>query len=361
MVWGKREKFVHTGPSAALHGNPLTIHDLLYIVQPEPMFVNSLRLRERIGGILLILLVLTVVPVSAALTVATSSPQIIVIGDTVALNGTAAMNGTVALWVIGRDYFDLITTVPDKKGDFSFVLKPVDTGKFSTGRYALILQDPGADRTLDITPVFWSDGIRIADNGKNIANIGPEADLPANITPVATAIMNAAGMRDVDDVLTLQYFFVEDAFIRFNRVIDTSEGSRLQDQTTGQGILITGTTNMGVENILRIDIRNQTNGALVTSRTVPVVVGSGLNRWSYELPEPGLPAGNYTITAGWLKSYTNGNGSASIMILAQYISSPLPLPEIPGPVNLYDLLLPLLISITGLGIIAIIMFVALKE
>ena len=323
--------------------------------------MKSLQSRERIAGVLFILLVLMVVPVSAAFTVVTSSPQTIVIGDPVALNGTAEMNGTVALWVTGRDYFNLMTAVPDKKGNFSFILKPEDTGKFSTGQYAFILQDPGADRTLDISPVFWSDGIRITDKGKNIANIGLETDLPANITPVASTIMNAIATRDVDDVFILQYFFVENAVVRFNRLIDTPEGSRLPTQTTGESILITGTTNVGVGDVLRVDIRNQTTSALVTSRTVPVVAGSGLNSWSYELPEPGLPAGNYTVTAGWLKPYAIGNGSASITILTQYVTSPLQSMGIPSPEYTYDLLLPILISITGLGIIAIIMFVALKE
>jgi len=323
--------------------------------------VKSLQLWERIAGVFFILWVLTVMPVSATLTIATSSPQTVVIGDTVAINGTAAMNGTVALWVIGRDYFDLMTAVPDKKGNFSFILKPEDTAKLSTGQYAFIFQDPGANRKLDVTPIFWSDGIRIADNGKNIANIGLEADLPANITPAANTIVNVVGMRDVDDVFTSQYYSVEEAFTQFNRVTDTPGGSRLPDQTTGESILITGTTNMGVENTLRVDIRDQSTGILVTSHTVPVVAGSGLNRWSYELPEPGLPAGNYTITAGWLKPYGNGTGSASVKILAQSISSPTQPLVMSGQGNTYDFLLPILISITGLGIIAIIMFVSLRE
>ena len=325
------------------------------------MSLKSLQSWERMAGLLLILPVLLVPPVSAAFAAATSSPQTIVIGDSVALNGTSAMNGTVALWVIGRDYFDLRTVVPDKKGNFSFILKPEDTGKFSTGQYVFILQDPGADRTLEIAPVFWSDGIRIADSGKNIANIGPKEGLPANITPVANTIMNAAATRDVDDVFTPEYFLVENAFVRFNRATDSPAGIRLPDQTTGEGIFISGTTNMGVENTLRVDIRNQTTGALVTSRTTPVVAGSALNSWSYELFEPGLPAGNYFVTAGWQKPYANGNGSAFIRILAQYSSAPALVPDMFGAMNFYDLLLPILISITGLGIIAIIMFVALRE
>ncbi|ABS56479.1 hypothetical protein Mboo_1964 [Methanoregula boonei 6A8] len=310
-----------------------------------------------------ILLILIVLPVSADLTVInTSTPQTIVKADTVTLSGSGAQNGSITLWIFGSNYFATMTTTPDKKGNYTFTLKPADTNRFSPGKYAFLIQDPGANQVFEIGPLSWSDGsIRISDRGKVVENIGSPATFPANIVPVAETVLNASDRPDVDDIFTPYYFYVEEPTIHFNR--ENSAGS-LPDQTTGEALLITGTTNIGTENQLQVSVRNATSGDLVTSQTIPVVEGANTNQWTYSLNEPGLPPGSYTVTVGEQKYTTKGSASAQLMIREYLIagnSSFIPQPELPPGTTPFDVLLPLLISGAALAIIGIIMLVSLRK
>jgi hypothetical protein len=312
--------------------------------------------------LLLALLVLSGLPVSAALTAVTSSPQTIVKADTVTLSGTGAQNGSVTLWIIGRNYFSTRTTTPDRKGNYTFTINPEETTRFSTGIYAFLIQDPGADRSFEIGPLPWSDGsIRIADRGKVIANIGTLSSFPADISPVVAIILNASVRPDVDDIFTPYYFYVQEPAVHFNRANDAGN---LPDQTTGEALLITGTTNIGTENQLQVAIRNATSGDLVTSQTIPVVEGTNANQWTYSLDEPGLPAGTYNVTVGEQKYTTQGSASAQLTIREYLIagnSTLIPQPELPAGMTIYGVLLPLLISGAALAIIGIIMLVSLRK
>jgi len=312
---------------------------------------------------LLALMVFLILPASAALTAVTSGPQTIARADTVTLTGTGAQNGSVILWIVGRNYFDTKTASPDKKGNFTFLIKPQETTLFSSGEYAFLIQDPGADRSFEIAPLFWSDGIRIADQGKVIANIGQKTSFPADISQVASTILNVSARPDVDDIFTPYFFYVEDPYIRFNRVGESGPG-KLPDQTTGEALLITGTTNVGPENFLRVEIRNTSSNDLITSGTIPVESGTNTNQWTYSLDEPGLPAGSYNVTVGEKKFTASGEASAQLTVLeyrmADTPSSPLQ-PELPMGETLYNVILPLLISFAALVIIGIIMLVSLRK
>ncbi|HNX17716.1 MAG TPA: hypothetical protein PKM50_05230 [Methanoregula sp.] len=314
--------------------------------------------------ILLAFFVLFSLPASAALTAVTSSgPQNIVKADTVTLTGTGAQNDSVTLWIIGRNYFDIKSATPDKKGNYTFVIKPEESNKFSSGKYAFLIQDPGTDKSNQITPLFWSDGIRIAHMGKVITNIGLKSSFRADIDPVVSQIVNASERSGTDDFFTPSYFYVEEPQIRFNRISDSSSMT-LPDQATGEAIMITGTTNVGPENMLTVEIRNATSDELLTSRTVPVERGSNLNQWTYTLDAPGLPAGNYFVTAGVQKYTTSAKATAMLTILEYRIATPATLniqPELPVAENLYGLILPLIISFAALVIIGIIIVVSLRK
>jgi len=310
---------------------------------------------------LLALLVFVGLPASAALTAVTSSPQIIVKADTVILSGTGAQNGSVNLWIVGRNYFETKTTTPDKKGNFTFIVKPEETTHFSTGEYVFLIQDPGADRSFEIGPLYWTDGIHIADRGKIIASIGQISSFPSDIDPIADSILNASARPDVDDLFTPYYFSVEEPSMHFNRA---SNSGKLPDQTTGEAIFITGTTNIGTEDLLRVEIRNATSNDLVTSENIPVEQGTNTNQWSYSLAEPGLPAGSYVVSVGEQKYTTSGNASAQLTILEYRIAgnTSFPLqPELPAELTDYGVIFPLLISFAALVIIGIIMLVSLRK
>jgi hypothetical protein len=306
---------------------------------------------------LLTLLVLLSLPASAALTIVTSSPETIVKADTVTFMGTGAQNGSVTLWIIGRNYFATIPAKTDKSGNFTFVIKPEQSTGFSTGYYAFLIQDPGADKSFEINPVVWSDGsIRIADQGKVITNLGQISSFPADIGPVAGTILNASVRPDVDDIFTPYYFEVQEPEVHFNRVSE-SDPNKLPDQTTGEAILITGTTNVGPEDHLLVEIRNATSNDLVTSQNIPVENGTTTNQWTYSLDEPGLHAGSYTVTVGEQKYTASGDASKQLTILQYFIpdnSSLLSQPELPPGETIFGAILPLFICFAALAIIGII-------
>ena len=314
------------------------------------------------GILVTFLFLILVFPVSAQVTFVTSGPQTIVKGDTVTLTGNGAENGTVALWIIGQNYFSTKMAVPDKKGNFMFTVPPTETTLFSPGTYAFIIQDPSADKTLEIGPLFWTDGIRIANKGKVIANIGPISSFPADITPIANVIVNASESPGVDDIFTPYYYYVEDPWIHFNRINDAGY---LPDQTTGEAVLIAGTTNVGPENHLHIDIKNATSGESVTSQDIQVQPDPNTNQWSYSLDEPGLPPGSYVVTVSEQKYTTTESVSAKLNVL-EYLIAGNPQgpggPQVPVPnVTSSAILLPLLISCGALVIIGIIMLVSLRK
>lgn len=310
---------------------------------------------------LLALLIVLGIPVSAALTVVTSSPQTIVKADTVTFSGTGEKNGSVTLWIIGQDYFSTETTKTDKKGNFTFVISPKVTTVFSPGQYAFLIQDPGANKNYEIGPLLWSDGIRIADQGVVVGDIGQISSFPANIYPVVSTILNSTGQPDTDDIFTPYYYFVEEPSIHFDRV---NSNGNLPDQTTGEALLITGTTNIGPENQLHVAIKNSTSGDIITSQNIPVEPGTNSNQWTYSLDEPGLPAGSYIVTISEQKYTTSESASAGLNILPYLMAGNSSLseqPPLPPNLTTYGVLLPLLISCAALAIIGIIMLVSLRK
>jgi len=266
------------------------------------------------AAIVIVLIIFTMVPVTALIFFTSSTPQIITKGDVFSVRGTGAVNGTIAIWIIGRDYFEVLTDSPDGQGNFSITLKPSETEKFSTGQYAVIFQDPGPGGTMEIEPGTDSFGnITIMNRGKIIAKLGSRKDLKGNVQPEVAILMNAAGIRGVDDTFLSEYFFVEEPSVWFDQLV-TASGSRLHDQTAGNRIVFSGTTNLGTENPLIADIHDLNTNALVLSKPIPVVAGSDMNHWLCEISDPGLPPGNYTLIVGWTTLNATGSGSAMFTV-----------------------------------------------
>ena len=243
-----------------------------------------------------------------------STPQVITKGDAFSVSGTGATNGTVALWIIGRDTFDVRSVAPDRHGNFSLVVRPTETLKFSSGQYAVVLQDPGPSGTMEIEPGRDTSGnLTIMNRGKIIARLGAVENLRGNVQQETDTLTSAASLQGVDDSFTTAYFFVEEPAVHFDQLIPAS-GSRLPDQLSGEGFLFTGTTNMGEENTLRADLRSADTNAPVTSKEIPIIPGSSLNSWSYGIDAPGLEPGNYILSVGWEKSNTTGTGTAQFVV-----------------------------------------------
>jgi hypothetical protein len=273
--------------------------------------MNNSTLRT---AIIIILLACIVSPVAAFVYYTSSAPQIIVKGDTFSVSGTGAKNGMVTIWIIGRNYFDTLAFTPDRQGNFSFSLKPTITEKFSSGQYAIVLQDPGPNGIMEIEPGTDSNGnLTIMNRGKIIEKLGARQNLKGNVQPLIAVLMDTAKLQGVDDSFLPEYFFIEEPSVHFDN-FSSDPTSRLSDQISGERIAITGTTNVGPENYLRAHIYNKDTNALITSNTLPVIAGNRINTWTYEINAPGLPLGEYYLTVGWTKINKNGSDMATFSV-----------------------------------------------
>ena len=259
---------------------------------------------------------LIVLPAAASVTFQSSSPQTIAEGDRFVIQETDATNGSVAIWVIGRNYFDVRFVKPDEHGTFTYILKPDETRNFSSGQYAVVIQDPGANRQFEIEPRRSGAGtITLLNNGAKYADVGETQNFKADVQPVITMVLALTTNPDTDDIITPYYFFVELPSIHFDRNTDPEWDIPLQVKTSGKPVVIRGTTNVGVENVLIATVRTADTNKPIMSTILPVIAGSNnengneLNHWEYELDPSGLPAGEYFLTVGWQKEKTLGTGT----------------------------------------------------
>lgn len=276
-------------------------------------------------GIIILVLLLTIIisPVTAAVFFSSSAPDIITKGDPFSISGTGAVNGTVGIWVVGRDHFEILTTAPDRHGNYSVTIKPSATGDFFPGQYAIIVQDPGVSGLLDIeggTDVHGS--LVVMNRGKIIERLGPRPELGRNIRSVADQILNASSIPGVDDTFQAKYFFVAEPRIYFDELIPAS-GFRLPNKITGERIAISGTTNIGTENTLTTEIWTRTSKDIVTTKSIPITAGNPLNTWSWDLDSPGLPPGEYVLSVRWKNPDSTSNGTFAVKHPAPPSSSPI--------------------------------------
>ena len=301
-------------------------------------------------------------PVSSAVFFTSSAPGIITRGDPFTISGTGEVNGTVAVWVIGRDHFEILTTTPDDQGNFSITVKPSATEMFASGQYIILFQDPGQGRTMEIeggTDVNGS--LAIMNKGKIIAHLGPREELGDNIHAVADQILSSATLPGVDDAFIAEFFFVQKPAIFFDHLIPAS-GFRLPDQVTGNRIVITGTTNLGTDNTLDSEIRTRDTGEVIIKTTLPVIAGSPMNTWKWDLDSPGLPSGDYILTVVSARSNTTIEGSFTVGSAASPSSSPA-IPVGPGKSPLPpldDYTFPVLVA-CSLIVLAIVLYYAGRE
>jgi len=167
--------------------------------------------------ILILLLALIVTPVTATVYFTPSAPRIITKGDPFSISGTGAVNGTVAIWIVGRDHFEILTTAPDRHGNFSITIKPSATNDFSSGQYGILLQDPGSSGILELEGgTDINDNLVVMNRGKIITRLGYRQDLGENIRPVVEQIQSASSTTDSRPNISLLRnlpFFLPDLFL----------------------------------------------------------------------------------------------------------------------------------------------------
>ena len=277
-----------------------------------------IRTGYMVPAVMLIAITLLCIPATASVAFTTSVPQTLAKGDTFTISGTGAQNGSVIVWVIGRNYFDTISTVSDTNGNFTRAILPDETSRFSSGQYAVVIQDPGANGRPEIGyHVDAAGNISFLNRQTVLEDIGPKQGIKANAEPVARILVEGAALPGTDDILTPYYFFIEEPSVNFDQEPSTVPEGQLPNVTVGERITIRGTTNMGVENLLHADLRNLDTNSLIGSRTIPVTTRDRLNQWSFELDTAGLLPGEYFVTVGWMKSNTTGTGSTIVRVIPE--------------------------------------------
>jgi hypothetical protein len=323
------------------------------------MWWNCVNISKRGTIIFILLLVIIATPVTAEIFFTTSAPGIITKGDSFSVSGTRAVNGTVGIWIVGREHFEVLTTAPDRHGNFSITIKPSATGSFSSGQYAIIFQDPGANGVRDIEGGTDINGsLAVMNRGKIVARLGPRQELGGNFRKVVDQILSTSSIPGNDDTFQVEYFFVEEPAVFFDNLIPAS-GFRLPDQITGERIVISGTTNIGTENTINTEIRTSNVKEIVTVKTIPVKAGYPMNTWTWDLDAPGLTPGDYELTVGWEKSNTTGKGLFTVKYPAPPSSSPgKPAAEKNPPQD--DFTFPVLV-VCSLIVLAIVLYFAGRE
>ena len=271
-----------------------------------------------------VLAALMIAPAAAGVTFATSCPDTIAKGDTVTITGTGAANGSVAVMVMGRQYFHTFTAYPDLEGDFTAIMKPEETRHFQSGQYAFVILDPGANGLHEIGSRVTENGnISVTDKGVTVVDLGPVKDLRASVHPAVATLLAASGRAGVDDIVTPTYFYVEEPVIHFDQNADAETHRLILGRNDPHRLHFSGTTNMGVEDILTATIRSTASGDLVLSATLPAIVAggayepgrnSGLNYWKYDMDTTGITPGEYFITVGWQKEKTTGTGTELFIV-----------------------------------------------
>lgn len=309
---------------------------------------------------LILVLTIAVVPAAATVYFTPSAPGIITKGDQFTVNGTGAVNGTIGIWIIGRDHFEILTTTPDRQGNFTITVKPSATAEYSSGQYAILFQDPGKNGVLEIEGGTDVNGnLVVMNRGKIVARLGPRQELGANVRMITDQIQSASIVPGVDDTFQGEFFFVALPKIYFNDIIPAS-GLQLPDQTTGDRIVIKGSTNIGSGNVLNAEIWTVDPHELVSEKKIPVIAGDPMNTWFWDLDAPGLPTGDYELTVRWENSNdARISGTFKVKHTAPPSSSPVKPMDKPLPPQ-DDITFPVFVA-SSLIVLAIVLYYAGKD
>jgi len=313
-------------------------------------------------GILILILILAIAGAPAAATVyfTSSAPGIITKGDQFTITGTGAVNGTIGIWIIGREHFEILTTSPDRQGNFTVTIKPSATAEYSSGQYVILCQDPGTNGILEIEGGTDVNGnLVVMNRGKIVSRLGSRQELGGNIRMIAEQIQSASKVSGVDDSIEGEFFFVAMPKIYFNEIIPAS-GLQLPDQAAGERIVLKGTTNIGPQNVLNTEIWTVDPPEIVSEKSIPIVAGDSMNTWSWDLDAPGLPPGDYNLTVTWENSRdARISGTFTVKHPVSPIATPIKPVDMPLPPR-DDVTFPVFV-VSSLIVLAIVLYYAGKE
>ena len=237
---------------------------------------------------------------------ATASQSSVAKGDKFYIRGNAEGNPSpgVAIWILGRNFAVRDTETVEDDSSFEYEVTTAVTQGMASGQYFVVVQHPMGNNRFDVVEttvggttyatmlgIIPAPGIASTDY---FPVVGPGR---LQGSDAAEALIQLLNNPNVDDTYTKMTFLVEEPWIRIDSI---------GDKTVGSTFTLTGTTNLGVDNDLLVEVtssafkpteKTQATAFSGASGTVKVVKGdAGANTWSFEVDASAFEADEYIVT-----------------------------------------------------------------
>jgi PGF-CTERM protein len=222
--------------------------------------------------------------------------DVVAIGDDLTITGTAEGDpDAVWIWVLGKNYYDLIRADVEDDGTFE---EDIDTTAVASGQYFVVIQHPMYNGEFDVfeDDCITAPGDFCAVDGISLQDVfvlDGKGSLQG--TDAAQALTEALDSPYIDDTYTKLDFLVEEPWI----TIDTIGAKYVGDVFT-----ITGETNLAEGDELLVEVvsasfkpteKTASGEFSGVSGTTDVVAGEDYNAWSFEVDAASFKPDEYIV------------------------------------------------------------------
>lgn len=293
-------------------------------------------------------------------------------GDSLFIRGTAQGNpDEVAIWIIGTNHFARDTATVEDDASFEYELTSDATQDLAAGQYFVVVQHPMRDGDFNV--------IRDVDDPTGVIDLNRVGILGTTGrgtdgfiytgrdrlqgSSAAQALIDLLNNQNVDDTYNRLTFLVQEPWIRVDAI---------SDKYVGTTFTLTGTTNLGVDHELLIDVRSSafepTDKTAAgefygDAGTVKVVEGDeGYNTWSFEIDATAFKPDEYIVIVESISADTTTTANFNVLEGVPATPTPEPVDPTPTPEPVEPTPVPptpeptpgfgALVAIAGLGAVA---------
>lgn len=274
---------------------------------------------------------------------ASASQSSVAKGDKLYIRGNAEGNPTpgVAIWVLGRNFYQRNTESVNDDATFEYELTGAATQNMASGQYFVVVQHPMGNNQFDV--IENAVGVVTYVQTRDAAPIGVAPQVGANAfvavgagrlqgSDAAEALIQLINMANIDDTYTKLTFLVEEPWIRIDSVADKYVGSTFT---------ITGTTNLGVDNDLIVEVTSSAfkptektaSGEFSgQSGTVKIVKGdAGYNTWSFEVSATAFKPDEYIVNVESIEADASATSTFNVIEGVPVTQPPVTQPPVTQP------------------------------
>ena len=237
-------------------------------------------------------------------------------GDKLFIRGNAQGNpNDVAIWIVGTNHLVRATESVNDDSSFEYELKSEATKDLAAGQYFVIVQHPMGDAKFNVVKDDKPNRVSIlGTTGEGTNGFIYTGDGRLQGSDAAQALIDLLNNQNVDDTYNKLTFLVQEPWIR----IDT-----ISDKYVGTTFTITGTTNLGVDNEILVDVKSSAfqptektaSGEFSgDAGTVKVVAGdAGYNTWSFDVNAAAFKADEYIVKVESIESDTTATATFNVL------------------------------------------------